>query len=53
MIHPQGWFAVPVLMSLGFTFGFLREWRGSLIAPVCAHAINNGLILALALLLIG
>ncbi|HWW03147.1 MAG TPA: type II CAAX endopeptidase family protein [Candidatus Acidoferrum sp.] len=46
-IHPQGYFAVPALMAIGFTLGCLREWRGSLIAPVCAHALNNGLAFAL------
>jgi membrane protease YdiL (CAAX protease family) len=46
-IHPQGYFAVPALMAIGFTLGCLREWRNSLIAPVCAHALNNGLAFAL------
>ena len=53
VIHPQGLIAVPALMSLGVTFCLLREWRGSLIAPVIAHAMHNGalmtgLILALS-----
>jgi len=30
------------LMLLGFGFGLLREWRGSLIAPITAHAMHNG-----------
>ncbi|MBL8746492.1 MAG: CPBP family intramembrane metalloprotease [Phycisphaerae bacterium] len=41
-IHPQGIGAVPVLTALGFNFSLLREWRGSLIAPMTAHAIHNG-----------
>jgi len=52
IIHPQGLIAVPALMSLGFAFALLREWRGSLIAPIVAHALHNGaLITALTLAL--
>jgi len=42
VVHPQGWLAIPPLMLLGFGFGLLREWRGSLIAPITAHAMHNG-----------
>jgi membrane protease YdiL (CAAX protease family) len=52
-IHPQGWVAIPALASLGFVFAMLREWRGSLIAPMVAHAINNGFIMTLLVLAIG
>ncbi len=53
VIHPQGIIAVPALMSLAVVFALLREWRGSLIAPITAHAVHNGalmtgLILALS-----
>jgi len=53
IIHPQGIIAVPALMSLAVTFALLREWRGSLVAPITAHALHNGalmtgLILALS-----
>ncbi len=41
VIHPQGWLAVPTLMSLAIGFSLLREWRGSLIASMTAHGINN------------
>ncbi len=34
----------PVLM-LGFGFAMLREWRGSLIAPITAHALHNATIM--------
>lgn len=47
IIHPQGFAAVPALMSLGFSFALLREWRGSLIAPVAAHAIHNGFLVTM------
>mgnify|MGYP002725963903 CR=1 FL=1 len=43
-IHPQGIFGIPVLMSLAIGFCLAREWRGSLIAPMTMHAINNGLV---------
>jgi len=41
VIHPQGWLAVPALMSLAIGFSLLREWRGSLLASMTAHGINN------------
>ena len=44
----------PLLMlggvtALGFGFCLLREWRGSLIAPMTAHAIHNAGVLAMLL----
>ena len=42
-IHPQGWLGVPILMSLATAFALSREWRGSLIPAMIAHAINNGM----------
>jgi len=50
IIHPQGIIAVPALMSLGVTFCLLREWRGSLIAPVVAHAAHNGTLVTMLVL---
>lgn len=47
IIHPQGFAAVPALMSLGFSFALLREWRGSIIAPVTAHAMHNGFLVTM------
>lgn len=47
VVHPQGWIAVPALMSLGFVFAMLREWRGSVIAPMTAHALHNGTLVCL------
>lgn len=43
-IHPQGIFVVPVLGTLGFIFAVVREWRGSLVAPMVMHAIHNSMI---------
>ena len=42
VIHPQGIAAVPALMALAVVFSLMREWRGSLIAPITAHALHNG-----------
>ncbi|MFM9956758.1 MAG: lysostaphin resistance A-like protein [Phycisphaerales bacterium] len=52
-IHPQGWAVVPSLMSLAVGFALIREWRGSLIAPITAHAIQNGFVMTLNLMLLG
>jgi membrane protease YdiL (CAAX protease family) len=46
VIHPQGFLAVPVLMTIATTLAFLREWRDSLIAPIVMHACNNGVAFA-------
>lgn len=45
IIHPQGITTVPVLMTLGFNFAMIREWRGCLIGPIVAHALHNGTLL--------
>ncbi len=40
-------YMVPQLIlvgSLGFGFALMREWRGSLIPSMTAHAIHNGLV---------
>ncbi len=53
IIHPQGIIAVPALMSLAVAFALLREWRGSLIAPMTAHALHNGTIVCMMILIFG
>jgi len=50
VIHPQGWVAVPALGSIAMVLAGLREWRGSLIAPMVAHACNNFIVVTIALL---
>ena len=52
IIHPQGVVAVPVLGALAFGFAVAREWRGSLVAPIVAHAFNNGAVMTLMLLIV-
>lgn len=46
-LHPQGWMAIPALAAIGVGFSLLRESRDSLIAPMTAHAINNGVLVAM------
>lgn len=46
-LHPQGFFAIPALAGIGVGFSLLREWRDSLIAPMTAHAINNGCLVGM------
>ena len=51
VIHPQGFLAVPALSTLAAGFCLLREWRGSLIAPMVAHGLNNAVVTTLLILL--
>lgn len=51
-IHPQGWSTVPALMGLAVSFALIREWRGSIIASATAHAIQNGFVMTLNLLML-
>jgi membrane protease YdiL (CAAX protease family) len=53
IIHPQGVLFVPVLLALAVAFALAREWRGTLVPPMVAHAITNGLALLLVLLAAG
>jgi len=50
-IHPQGYVAIPLLTCLAINFSLAREWRDSLIAPVIMHAINNGAVTTLMLVM--
>ncbi len=50
VIHPQGWLAVPPLMSLAFAFCLAREWRGTLLPAMVAHGVNNIAVTALVIL---
>jgi membrane protease YdiL (CAAX protease family) len=40
-IHPQGYLGIPMLMTIALLLAALREWRGSLIASMVGHALNN------------
>lgn len=50
-IHPQGWTLIPTLGAIGMVLSGLREWRGSLIAPVVGHALNNGVMITVMVLI--
>ncbi|MFI5401894.1 MAG: CPBP family intramembrane glutamic endopeptidase, partial [Planctomycetota bacterium] len=52
-VHPQGLAAIPVLMALGGWFAILREWRGTLIPCVAAHAVHNLALVSLAVFVFG
>jgi membrane protease YdiL (CAAX protease family) len=51
-IHPQGLLAIPALASIGVSLALLREWRGSIVPSIAAHAVNNGAIVALLVVLL-
>jgi membrane protease YdiL (CAAX protease family) len=53
VIHPQGMLAVPVLMALACGFVLIREWRGTLIPCMIAHGLNNGLVMCVAIGMLG
>jgi membrane protease YdiL (CAAX protease family) len=52
-IHPQGWVAIPALMSLAIAMALMREWRGSLVPSMMIHGISNGLVMGLLMVLLG
>ncbi len=41
LIHPYSPAGMAQIAAAGTIFGFLREWRGSLIAPITAHFLHN------------
>ncbi|NJN14549.1 MAG: CPBP family intramembrane metalloprotease [Planctomycetes bacterium] len=47
LVHPQGWSLIPVLATMGAILCLLRLWRGTLLAPIAAHALHNGILMAL------
>ena len=51
-IHPQGWVAIPALMSLALAFVLLREWRGSVVPAICVHAISNFIVMSMVILMV-
>ena len=49
-IHPQGWVALPVLAGVGGVLAFIRQWRGSIVPSIVAHALHNGMLVAMLVL---
>ena len=52
IIHPQGYAGVPVLMALAINFAVMREWRGSLVPAITAHALHNGSLITMLVLVL-
>ena len=50
LVHPQGLLGLPAIGTIGFIMSAIREWRGSLIASMSAHALNNGSVTLLLIL---
>jgi len=51
-MHGYGPLFVFPLIALGTVFAIMREWRGSLIAPITAHMLHNGTVTVLLLVMI-
>lgn len=49
-IHPYSTAGLVSVASAGMVFGLLREWRGSLVAPMTAHFLHNGVLMSLQLM---
>jgi membrane protease YdiL (CAAX protease family) len=52
-VHPQGWTTIPALGAIAVVLAGIREWRGSIIGPIAAHALHNGALVMLMLLTLG
>ena len=48
-IHPQGLIGFSLLLPIGLMLATLREWRGSLLAPLVAHACTNAVSMTILL----
>ena len=46
-VHPQGWTVVPALASVGAVLALIRQWRGTLIASITAHAMHNAFLITI------
>lgn len=51
LLHPQGLLAAPALGIVAVGLAVAREWRGSLVAPMVLHGINNGVVVLLMVFL--
>lgn len=49
IMHSYGPVFLSPLVALGAVFALLREWRGSIIASMTAHALHNSMLIALVL----
>ncbi len=51
-IHPYPMLGIVPVAFLGYVFAIMRRWRGSLIAPITAHALHNGTIGAILIVIL-
>jgi membrane protease YdiL (CAAX protease family) len=51
-IHPYSPSGLIQVASSGLVFGFMRAWRGSLIASVTAHALHNAMVSVMSVVLV-
>ncbi|QOI99950.1 MAG: CPBP family intramembrane metalloprotease [Phycisphaeraceae bacterium] len=42
--HGYPWYALLPVITLGVVFALMRHWRGSLVASMTAHALNNAVV---------
>lgn len=52
VMHGYDFVLLVGVITLGFNFALMREWRGSLIAPMTAHALHNGTLMVIMLTLL-
>jgi membrane protease YdiL (CAAX protease family) len=53
MMHQYSPLQIIPVMALGFIFGAMREWRGSIIASMTAHFIHNFTVFTILTLVLG
>lgn len=51
-MHPYGLALLLPVITLGFVFALMREWRGSLVASMVGHFMHNATLLTLAILVV-
>lgn len=49
VMHGYAFYALAPVISIGLIFSFIREWRGSIIGPVVAHALHNATTLGIVI----
>lgn len=49
VMHGYAFFALLPVITLGLNFALIREWRGSLVAPIFVHALHNATVLTLVI----
>lgn len=52
VLHGYNVQGLVMVATLGFWFALMREWRGSIIPSATAHAIHNGVVMALIMIVL-